>query len=125
MQDQADFGSDILDMRDLITRRDKIAPNRDAYQRSEEDSEFLTLFEELENQLWTDIEEIANGYDPILIRDSYFVTYAQDYAEDIGAIGRDVDWPASHIDWDAAADSLKTDFTEFSIGSYTYYGRAG
>jgi hypothetical protein len=125
MRDRDDFGSDILDMRDLIARRNKIPPNRDAYQRDDDDSEFLVMFEELEQQLWTDIEEIANGYDPTLIRDSYFVTYAQDYAEDIGAISRDLDWPASHIDWDSAADSLKTDFTEFSIGSYTYYGRAG
>jgi hypothetical protein len=111
-------------MRDLIERRNNIAPNRDAYQRDEDDREFLAMFEELEQQLWTDIEEIAHGYDPVLILDTYFAEYAQDFAESIGAINRDVGWPLSHIDWDSAADSLKMDYTQFKIGNYTYYGRA-
>lgn len=123
MQDQSEFGSDILDMRDILERREGIPPNRDAYQRSVDDSEFLQLYEELEDQLWTDMETVAHQYDPILIRDTYFVTYAQEFAESIGAIDREQDWPANHIDWDAAADSLKMDFSEYNIGEYTYYGR--
>lgn len=123
MQDQSEFGSDIVDMRDVLERRDQIPPNKDAYLRDADDSEYLELVTELEGQLWTDLETVAHQYDPILILDSYFETYAQDFAEDIGAINREADWPANHIDWEAAADSLKMDFTEYTIGRYTYYGR--
>lgn len=123
MQDQAEFGNDILDMRDILERRDEIPPNRDAYLRDPEDSEYLDLVKELEDQLWTDMETIAHNYDPVLIRDTYFVTYAQDYAEEIGAIGSDAGWPVSFINWEDAAEALRMDYTEFKIGRYVYYGR--
>ena len=42
-----------------------------------------------------------------LIREDYFETYAQELAEDIGAVPKDLSWPACHIDWEAAADALK------------------
>lgn len=58
-----------------------------------------------------------------LIRDDYFEDYAQQYAEDMGAIGRDVSWPATHIDWEAAANDLQTDYTSVEIDRDTYWYR--
>lgn len=58
------------------------------------------------------------------IRDSYFRTYAEDLADDIGAINRDAGWPANCIDWDAAASQLKADYTTIEVGGETYYTRA-
>jgi len=54
---------------------------------------------------------------------AYFQDYAQELAEDIGSINKDAAWPNNHIDWEAAADELLTDYTEVEIGGITYYYR--
>ena len=58
-----------------------------------------------------------------LIRATYFVEYAEQLAEDIGAIERDASWPNSYIDWDAAADALLIDYTEVDFDGAAYYIR--
>lgn len=63
-------------------------------------------------------------YGETLIREDYFTEYAQDLAEDIGAIPSEYGWPTSHIDWDAAADALKQDYTTVELDGSTYYARA-
>ena len=75
-----------------------------------------------------DFEDVAQN-EPTLIADSYFETYAEEFATDIGAVGRDNnDWPLYHIDWKAAAEDLKQDYTEYEIKfdniTFTYLGRA-
>ncbi len=59
-----------------------------------------------------------------LILDSHFVDYAREFASDIGAISADAQWPLSHIDWDAAADALKADYTEIEAAGESYFMRA-
>lgn len=59
-----------------------------------------------------------------LIRASYFTEYAEQLADDIGAIDRDAKWPLDHIDWEAAAEALKIDYTESEFDGVTYYMRA-
>jgi hypothetical protein len=59
-----------------------------------------------------------------LVREGYFVEYAQNLADDIGAIDRNASWPLNHIDWDAAADELRGDYTELTFGGATYLARA-
>lgn len=56
-----------------------------------------------------------------LISDFYFETYAQDLAESIGAIDTNVGWPLYHIDWDAAARTLKMDYLAVDYGGTTYW----
>lgn len=56
-----------------------------------------------------------------LIYEHYFETYAQQYAEDIGAINVDMTWPATCIDWEQAAAELQMDFTPVELGGNTYY----
>jgi hypothetical protein len=58
-----------------------------------------------------------------LIADSYFEEYAEQLAEDIGAIPRDLSWPCNHIDWEAAADALKQDYTYINFGDEMYWIR--
>lgn len=76
-----------------------------------------------------DIVEEASGYSDdfefgvTLIRDDYFVDYAQEFAEDIGAIPETTEWPASYINWDAAADALQMDYTSIDIEGETYWYR--
>lgn len=57
------------------------------------------------------------------VADHHFADYAQEMAESIGAIPVDARWPATHIDWDAAADDLKQDYTEIYLGDTPYWGK--
>jgi hypothetical protein len=76
------------------------------------------------------LAEQAEGYasdwrhGAALIRDDYFERYAQELAEDIGAIQSDAAWPACHIDWEAAADALKQDYTEVDYDGVSYWVRS-
>src|SRR4051812_28779587 len=63
-------------------------------------------------------------YGEALIRDDYFIEYAQELADDIGAIDANASWPLTYIDWEAAAGALKQDYTEVEYRGTTYYVRA-
>lgn len=58
-----------------------------------------------------------------LIRDSYFETYAQEFADDIGAIDSNAKWPLNHIDWEGAARELQMDYTAIEFDDITYWIR--
>lgn len=62
-------------------------------------------------------------YGVALIRDSYFEDYAREFADDIGATDRDAKWPNNHIDWEAAADELRQDYTSVEFYGVTYWVR--
>ncbi len=62
-------------------------------------------------------------YGESLIRDSYFTEYAQQLAEDIGAIDRNANWPNDCIDWDKAAEELQQDYTSVDFDGVTYWIR--
>lgn len=85
-------------------------------------------YEELAN--WLDLKEQAESYcggrfrDCQLINEGKFVDYCQEYASDIGAILRDAEWPTNHIDWEAAADELKSDYTEIEVDGNTFLVRS-
>lgn len=64
------------------------------------------------------------SYGEALISDSYFEEYAEQLAEDIGAIDRDAKWPLNHIDWSAAAEQLKQDYMNVDFDGQTYWIRA-
>lgn len=73
-------------------------------------------------------EEAASSpdwtYGETLIRDSYFREYAEQLADDLGAVDRDARWPVCYIDWDAAADALKQDYSSVDFDGVTYWIRA-
>lgn len=58
-----------------------------------------------------------------LIRDSYFEDYAQELAEDIGAINSNATWPNNCIDWERAARELRMDYTSIDFDGVTYWIR--
>ena len=59
-------------------------------------------------------------YGSTAIRTDYFVTYAQEYADELGII--DVsEWPAMYIDWERAAAALSMDYNLISFGDTDYY----
>jgi len=77
--------------------------------------------------LWDDagyqIEDVAEN-EPTMIPAADFTEYAQELAEEIGAIGRDAQWPVYCIDWEWAARELKMDYTSARVNGTTYYFRA-
>lgn len=62
-------------------------------------------------------------YGETLIRDSYFRDYAEQLADDIGAIDRNASWPVNCIDWDQAARELQMDYSAVDFDGVTYWVR--
>lgn len=75
------------------------------------------------------LQEEAEGYaedwqyGAQLIRDSYFEDYAQEFAEEIGAVDRNARWPNDCIDWEKAAEELQMDYTSVEFDGVTYWVR--
>lgn len=59
-----------------------------------------------------------------LIREDCFEEYAQELAEDLGLISRDMDWPSYCIDWERAARDLQMDYTSVEFDGFTWLYRA-
>lgn len=125
---------DVIDSRDVISRIDEL--------ESEVDDLYLDGWDDDTEQSDGDdedaigqlrillaLQEEAEPYaadwrhGETLIRDSYFEEYAQQLAEDIGAVDRDANWPLNRIDWEAAADDLKVDYTTVDFDGVEYWIR--
>lgn len=132
-----DYHSDTIDSRDIQERIDELQSEFDSYVDEYEDSdgeedagedllnwleengdEFVTLLEIKE-----EVEQYTSEWDSgaFMIADNHFEDYAQELAEDTGAIDRNAKWPLTHIDWDAAAEELKYDYSEFTIAGRSYW----
>lgn len=129
-------GQGIIDSRDCIARLSELEDLRQEGTLTEATEESWTgpdgtIFDfdiwdnELEEEYLElkDIEETIDGWKDgvTLINDNYFEDYTREFASDIGAISDENAWPCCHIDWEAAADSLKQDFTQVEFGGETYY----
>jgi hypothetical protein len=121
MMDQDWPGNDIIDLRDVISRRDDILATPEA-DRDDTDSEYLEAVIDLAAQLST--FETAADNEPVMILDSYFTEYAQQLAEDLGLVEDTAEWPCCCIDWERAARELQQDYTTVTFGGHTYHTRA-
>lgn len=138
MRNEISNSDDIIDSRDVIAR---IAELESEIEESGASVNLDTgdgMSADGKTDMTAEIEELAalqafrdeaEGYAPdwthgaTLIRHSYFVEYAQQFAEDIGAINRDALWPNDCIDWEKAARELRVDYTAVAFGDVTYYVR--
>lgn len=128
---------DIIDSRDIIER---ISELEDMLEDCVvDDGNVTVIYEDGETDMTDEHEELqilkalaeeAEGYaadwpyGETLINESHFTEYAQQLAEDIGTIDTDaLTWPACHIDWDAAAEALKMDYTEVDFDGTTFLVR--
>lgn len=139
------LGGEIMDSRDLIAVAEEIRDALDALdgtntldgERDESGLEALESStgvpgddEQEARDILAAIDALADAgisdweYGETFIREDYFTDYAQELAEDIGAIPKEYGWPTSHIDWGAATDALKQDYTEVDFRGTTYYVRA-
>lgn len=131
-----DNSEDIIDSRDVIERIEELEGERDAHNEDNpgEDSDGLTDWEReydddaRELKALQELAEEGSGYSDWehgaqLIRDSYFETYAQELAEEIGAISGSEGWPFNCIDWEKAARELRMDYSSIDFNGETYWVR--
>lgn len=143
--------SDTLDVRDIIARYEALDAQRDALAGAideaakaddekaldeaksalatwDEGAEFAEhkklclLLDELKD--YRGDEQWRGGWSPIaLVADSYFEDYARELADDYGMVKRGAKWPNNHIDWAAAADELKGDYSPVDFDGVTFWYR--
>jgi hypothetical protein len=121
------LSDDIIDVRDLIARVEELenlepADETEKWNNCDEFSALTDILEELAGN-GGDEQWRGDWYPITLIRDDYFTTYAQELADDIGAVPANVQWPMTCIDWDMAARDLKMDYTSVEINGSTYWYR--
>ena len=133
---------DVLDSRDVIARIEELRGERDdlkAESESESDTDhgaavdaWIEWKESDEAEELKILEALAEDgkaspdwpHGETMIRDSYFEDYAQELAEDIGAINNDSNWPNNCIDWEQAARELRMDYTGIEFGGVDYWIRS-
>lgn len=116
-----DGTDDVFDSRDVIERLDEL-----------EGEDFSNLTED-ERQEFADLRDFAAEaensiadwqYGETFISYDHFEQYAQELAEDIGAVNPDAAWPLGYIDWERAAAELRMDYTSFEFRGTTYWARS-
>ncbi len=113
---------DILDSLDIMARMDYLDSLYSARDEitNDEISE-RTQLRKLHDQGADYAEDWEYG--TTLIRDSYFTEYAQEVADDIGAVDIHATWPMGYIDWDQAARALQQDYSGVDFDGVTYWVR--
>jgi hypothetical protein len=125
---------DMIDLRDIAEfveeQLEFLANNEEAW---EEDPEIQAVIELADDLCYNEatngdihaavkmLTEMGESYGVFLIAEDYFVDYAQDMADSIGAIDSNAGWPLNFIDWDAAAEALKSDYQSVHIKGTEYF----
>lgn len=120
----------LIDVRDIIARVEELEEDEadvegQAELFKEENAELVTLKALLEELAGNGGDEEWRGewYPITLVRDSYFKDYAQELADDIGAINSEATWPNNCIDWEQAAEELQQDYSTVEFDGITYWFR--
>lgn len=110
--------SDRSDDADFLREMVRVVEVEYAYGiKGDEDS--MEKFETACDQL----ESLANN-EPTMVPESDFKSYAAQLAEELDMIPENATWPNNHIDWEAAANELKQDYSEVTIDGVTYLTRS-
>ena len=119
---ELDGTDDYFDSRDVVSRIDELADNMaEGVDFGQEEHDELVALTALRADAEPYIADWNHG--ETFVSDDYFEQYARELAEKIGTLGIEVGWPQNHIDWEAAADELKQDYTSFEFRGTTYWAR--
>lgn len=123
-----DLTADLIDVRNIIARVEELendAETQEGKELRESVAELAALRAILDKLKGAGGDEQWRGdwYPVTLIRDSYFVDYAQELAEDIGAVDANATWPNSCINWEQAARDLQYDYKSVEIDGARYWYR--
>jgi len=116
-----DNNSDVIDSRDVIAKIEELEEIEELDELDEYQKEELEALQALAEQGESYGEDWQYGV--VLVRDSYFEEYAQDYAESCGAMNDSMSWPYTYIDWEGAADELRADYTSIDFDGVDYWVR--
>jgi antirestriction protein len=127
----ATIGGDIFDIRDVIERYEElealgaVADPDDTEGDADDNEEYRTLGNFLSEVkgYGGDHQWRGDWYPVSFILDSHFEAYAQELAEDIGAVKEAMEWPCNCIDWERAARELQFDYSSVEIDGDTYWYR--
>lgn len=127
MYTQISNSDDFIDSRDIIDRIGELELSHQIAMEADEewDDDEKEELEKL-NDFLDEVRNVAEDweYGATIIHEDYFVTYAEELARDIGAVGGEVEhWPLMYIDWEAAAEALKYDYSVVDFDGSTYYTR--
>lgn len=112
-----------LDTRDLYLEWQELVVRADDDETDEPLDEEETERCKILGELFAEIGDSAGIHGGTMIPDSEFTAYAQELAEDIIADFDTARWPFTHVDWDAAADDLRQDYTEVTFDGEDYLWR--
>jgi len=116
-----DLNADTIDVRDIIARYEQLQQSLPISGDVEEFEQLGDILEELKGQ-GGDEQWRGDWYPVTLISEVYFIEYAQELCQDIGAIPDD--FPSYiEIDWEVTARNIQMDYTEVEIDGTTYYFR--
>lgn len=116
--DLRELAGELADLRERDGDPDTSEPLDD------DDRERFKAIEEIERDLGCgDLASYAAD-EPLAIREDDFAEYAEELAEEIGAIQRGASWPNNCIDWKRAADELAVDYSSFTFEGDTYLVRS-
>jgi hypothetical protein len=130
------YGNDYVDLREVWERKEALETAQEQHEEGDQETDCPTCDEDAATELaeltqfFAEESQESEPYsrgefnEPTLILDSYFQEYAQELAEDIGAIDKDATWPNNCIDWEHACRELKYDYTSVTFGGYEYWVRS-
>ena len=135
--ERADLQSEIEEAEEAVTEADGIeseeaevaeADARRALKAWDDDNgeelkELGELIEELRGAGGGDHQWEGDWYPRELIAESDFEEYAEELADDIGAVPADAGWPNNCIDWEKAARELAMDYSLVTFRGTDYYWR--
>lgn len=122
---------DVVDSRDIVARVAELVEERDAYTEDQPNGWWPGVypeeFRELQQltELLGELRDVG-GDSPedgmTLVRESHWVNYAQELAEDVCEIDfSQLTWPLTCIDWEQAADELRMDYTTVTWDGVDFY----
>lgn len=134
MAHEVDNFQDVLDSRDIIKRIEELESETEDAELTD-DGYFTDDGKTDVNPEWEELRALrslageAEGspdwpHGETLIRDGYFRDYAEQLADDIGAIDSSASWPLNCIDWKRAAEELKVDYFSVDYDGVEYWIRA-
>lgn len=123
---------DIIDSREVIERIKDLTDQRDTFNEDPTENAIFELTDDEVKELaaLVKLADEAEGYADdwrygvTLIRETYFETYAREFAEDMhGEAIKNASWPFDSIDWEAAASDLQMDYTSVEFDGVSYWVR--
>lgn len=116
---------DIIDVRDIIERVQELEEISCFTKESDEEKREHTCLKHLLSELkgnGGDEQWRGHWYPVQLIRNSYFVKYAQELCEDCEDVPPNLP-PYIEIDWQATARNIRFDYSCVDFGGVTYWYR--